>query len=278
MSCKREIEAALALRFGETLDAPAEMSEWPELAKMAERGVCRHFSERPVDAASVRILAACGLSAPSKSDLQQRDIIVVTDPGLRSGFGDLLPHMPWVRLAPAFLVVCLNGARIPAIAELREKPFPNDHLDLFFNAAADAAITLATCLHAAEAVGMGGCPISEIRDHAEQVGLMLGLPDRVIPFAGLCLGWPAKPPQITPRLPLGLTLHENRYRHVDFPTSIDAYDMRREEIAPFASQRDVARWGASSGYGWSEDKARQYAVSRRADFGAYVRRHGFNLD
>jgi nitroreductase/FMN reductase [NAD(P)H] len=31
-------------------------------------------------------------------------------------------------------------------------------------------------------------------------------------------------------------------------------------------------------YGWSEDKARQYAHPERADFGAYVRRIGFRLD
>jgi nitroreductase/FMN reductase [NAD(P)H] len=31
-------------------------------------------------------------------------------------------------------------------------------------------------------------------------------------------------------------------------------------------------------YGWSEDKARQYAVPERADFGAYVRARGFRLD
>ena len=31
-------------------------------------------------------------------------------------------------------------------------------------------------------------------------------------------------------------------------------------------------------YGWSEDKARQYAEPLRADFGAFVRKKGFNLD
>jgi len=31
-------------------------------------------------------------------------------------------------------------------------------------------------------------------------------------------------------------------------------------------------------YGWSEDKARQYGVPQRADFGAFVRSKGFGLD
>ena len=47
---------------------------------------------------------------------------------------------------------------------------------------------------------------------------------------------------------------------------------------PYRSQRDVARFGAASFYGWSEDKARQYAEPLRADFGAFVRAKGFRLD
>jgi nitroreductase/FMN reductase [NAD(P)H] len=31
-------------------------------------------------------------------------------------------------------------------------------------------------------------------------------------------------------------------------------------------------------YGWSEDKARQYGVPQRTDFGAFVRGKGFKLD
>lgn len=30
-------------------------------------------------------------------------------------------------------------------------------------------------------------------------------------------------------------------------------------------------------YGWSEDKARQYWVSERADFGTFIRQKGFSL-
>jgi hypothetical protein len=36
--------------------------------------------------------------------------------------------------------------------------------------------------------------------------------------------------------------------------------------------------GVAPFYGWSEDKARQYSVPERADFGAYVRGRGFRLD
>ncbi len=46
----------------------------------------------------------------------------------------------------------------------------------------------------------------------------------------------------------------------------------------YARPRNPGRWGEAAFYGWSEDKARQYAVPTRADFGAFVRSKGFRLD
>jgi nitroreductase/FMN reductase [NAD(P)H] len=235
--------------------------------------VHRRYDGRPVDPGLLRLLCACALSAPSKSDLQQRDIVIVEDRASRRTIADLIPDMPWIGQAPVFLVFCGNGRRMPQIAALRGKPFPNDHLDLFFNAATDAALALATFLRAAHAVGLGCCPISVIRDHAARVSELLALPERVVPYAGLCVGWPAAEGRISPRLPLALTLHVDRYREDDLAAQLDIYDRRR----PYATQRDPQTWGEAAHYGWSEDKARQYAQPQRADFGAYVRARGFNL-
>jgi hypothetical protein len=46
--------------------------------------------------------------------------------------------MPWIADAPVFLVFCGNNRRIRQIGEWRGKPFANDHLDHFMNAAVDA--------------------------------------------------------------------------------------------------------------------------------------------
>jgi hypothetical protein len=100
----------------------------------------------------------------------------------------------------------------------------------------------------------------------------------VIPVAGLCAGWPAKAGRITPRLGLETTLHQDRYRQGDLARQIDAYDRRRAVRQPYARQRAVERWGEADFYGWSEDKARQYAEPLRSDFGAFLRAKGFCLD
>ena len=86
------------------------------LARMANLVV--QSSHRVSDAELKRLLCACALASPSKSDLQQRDIVDVTHPELRERIGSLMPHMPWVKEAPVFLVFCANGRRVPAIAAL----------------------------------------------------------------------------------------------------------------------------------------------------------------
>ena len=272
------IQSALAERFGERLEVDASLPGLDELARMASRRVKRRYTERDIAPELLRLLCACALSAPSKSDLQQADILIVREKHRRQAIADLLPEMPWVMQAPVFLVFLANGRRLPQMSKWRGKPFPNDHLDLFFNATVDAGIVLASFLHAAEAIGLGCCPISVIRDHAAKVSELLALPDKVIPVAGMCVGWPAEESGISARLSLATTVHEERFDDSDVAAQIDAYDRRRAALRPYRNQRDVARFGRAEFYGWSEDKARQYAPPTRADFGAFVRGKGFHLD
>ncbi len=272
------IERALRERFGEALAADPALAGLAGLARIAGHRSHRRYLPRPVEPALLRLLCACALSAPSKSDLQQCDIVIVSDPAIRGGIAATIPDMPWIATAPAFLVFVANGERLPLLSRLRGKPFPNDHLDAFFNAAVDAAIVLQNFVGAAEAAGLGCCPISAIRDHPRAVDDVLRLPPRAVAVAGLCVGWPAEAGEISPRLPLATTVIENAYPARDPGAEIDAYDRRREALRPYRRQRGVARWGEAARYGWSEDKARQYAEPTRGDFGAYVRAKGFRLD
>lgn len=272
------IQMALSERFGEEFAIDPELSGLRELAKIAGHRSHRRYLPRRIEPNLLRLLCACALSAPSKSDLQQCDIVIVSDAAIRKAVVSTIPDMPWIEDAPAFLVFVANGERLPMMSTLRGKPFPNDHLDQFFNAVVDSAIVLATFMRAAAAVGLGYCPISAIRDHPRTVSDLLRLPNRVIPVAGLCVGWPAQAGEITPRLSLCTTMIENGYGERDLAGEIDAYDRRRAELRPYRRQRNPDRWGEARFYGWSEDKARQYAEPTRGDFGVFVRGKGFRLD
>ena len=57
----------------------------------------------------------------------------------------------------------------------------------------------------------------------------------------------------------------------DIAAKIDSYDRRRAALQPYKKQRGAKRFGEAPFYGWSEDKARQYAEPQRVDFMTHSR-------
>src|SRR5262245_65565117 len=106
------IEATLAERFGETWRVDPSLPGLDELARIAGHRVHRRFLPRAVEPGLVRLLCACALSAPSKSDLQQADILIVRDKAKQRAITALIPDMPWIADAPVFLVFLADGSRL----------------------------------------------------------------------------------------------------------------------------------------------------------------------
>src|SRR5689334_9067839 len=104
-----DLQDALTRRFGEDFRLSLDDARAEKLAALASHRVTRDFQDRPVDPELLKGLCACALSAPSKSDLQQRDLVIVEDPDLRRRIGALMPHYAWVASAPAMVIFCLNG-------------------------------------------------------------------------------------------------------------------------------------------------------------------------
>ena len=250
----------------------------PVLRSLAARGSCRAYLGDEVDLGLVGTLCAVALASPTKSDLQQRDIVVLASQAQRGRVTSLFPDDPWIAEAPLLLVFCGNNRRQRQLSAWRAKPFANDHLDAFFNASVDAGIALSAFVIAAESVGLGCCPVSAIRNHAAEVSGILALPDHVFPVAGLTLGWPRRAPEVSLRLPLSVTVHRDTFSETDVKAKVEEYDSWREAQQPYAAQRYAEAFGQTERYGWSEDKARQYAKREREDFGAFVRKKGFRLE
>jgi nitroreductase/FMN reductase [NAD(P)H] len=266
-------------RFGVPTEAGRGRPAEGTVAQLLAHRVHRRYKPDPISDEMLEIVLAAALSAPSKSDLQQVAIIVVRDRAKQATIGGWIPDMPWIVTAPLFLVFCGDHRRMRRIFELRRRPFVNDTLDMFMNAAVDAGLVLQNFVTAAAAMGLGCCPISVVRNHVEKLSAMLELPPAVFPVAGLTVGYPAQSGWISMRLPPSVTVHTDRYDDHDLPAELDAYDRRREArfATPPDKQRFTERFGVADPYGWSEDKARQYSVPERHNFGPFIRGHGFGL-
>ncbi len=134
------VNELLARRFG-----VAEVSDAP-IANETLRGILAHRTIRKYRAESVpddllATLLACAQSAPAKSDLQQYSIIHVTKADAKARLAELAAT-PAIATAPVMLVFCGDVRRMWRIAELRGKPYAQNNLDSFMNAAVDAGLAL----------------------------------------------------------------------------------------------------------------------------------------
>jgi nitroreductase len=272
-------ENELRARFGHDVELGGDVPDNPVLRQVLLRRTHRRYdAARAVPDSLVRLLLAAAFSASSKSDFQQASVIWLKDRARRGRLAALFPDMPWIGNAPVFLVFLGDARRLERIGELRGHPQRNGAVEGFFNAAIDAALVLQTCILAAEAVGLGTCPISVLRNHIAEVAEILALPDEVFPVAGLCVGYPAQQGFISMRLPLDATVHIDRYGDAGLAEAVDFYDRRRDARHSIHDrQRDPERFGIAQFYGWSEDKARQATIPEGVGFASWLKAHGFTF-
>jgi FMN reductase [NAD(P)H] len=268
-------------RYGLAPDAPLPFAPPnevpPALAAILDRRVTRRYrADAPVPEPLLGTLLAAAQSAPSKSDLQQYAIVVIQDAAKIAAIADWIGSMPWIKGAPVFLLFCGDVRRGRRVCALHGREHANDNVDTFVNATADAALAMAHLILAADAAGLGTCPISYVRNHVERIAPMLGLPRGVYPVAGLTLGWPEGPRNhLSPRLPQGLVVHRERYDDGGLEAALPAYDAARPPARP---RYPEVHGPKPEGCGWSENAARQLAVPERFGLRTWLRLQGLALD
>ncbi|MCU0887228.1 MAG: nitroreductase family protein [Rubritepida sp.] len=175
------------------------------LAAILDRRVTRRYRAEPIPGPLLDTVLAAAASAPSKSDMQQWSVVVLEDPARIAAIADWIGTMPWIKEAPVLLVFCADVRRGRDICARHGHEHANDNLDTLLNATVDASLAMGMCVAAADAAGLGTCPISYVRNHLEKVGPLLALPKGVFPVAGLTLGFPAARNEPSARLPPTVT-------------------------------------------------------------------------
>jgi FMN reductase [NAD(P)H] len=269
-------QALLTARFG--IEQPA--TEVPEaIAPLIDRRVTRRYTDRDVPDPLLDALLAAAQSAPAKSDLQQFSVVVMRDKARIKQIADWIGTMDWIASAPVFLVWCGDMRRGQRLCAMHDMPHANNNMDTFLNTAVDCSLAMAQFMTAADAAGLGTCPISYVRSHIERVSPLLGLPEGVYPVAGLTVGWPVFRRPVSMRLPPSVVVHREQYDDGNLESDVRAYDNRRNARDPVAagSLKNNDVYPPRDGVGWSENVARQLSVPERFGFRAYLKTKGFDL-
>lgn len=193
----------------------------PTIDLLCSHRSIRAFTEQAISAEQREAIIAAAQSASTSSFLQCSSIIRITDPALRQQLVTLTGGQQWVADAAEFWVFCADFNRHLQIC-------PDAQLgraEQLLLGCVDTALMAQNAMVAAESLGLGGVFIGGIRNSIAQVTELLGLPKFVLPLFGFCIGYPAAVPDLKPRLPQAMLVHENRYQPVN-PQVLADYDSR----------------------------------------------------
>ncbi|MBW1213506.1 oxygen-insensitive NADPH nitroreductase [Pantoea allii] len=202
----------------------------PTIDLLCSHRSIRSFTDQKVSTEQRDAIIAAAQSASTSSFLQCSSIVRVTDPALRDQLVTLTGGQTWVADAAEFWVFCADFNRHLQIC-------PDAQLgraEQLLLGCVDTALMAQNAMVAAESLGLGGVFIGGIRNNIAQVTELLGLPKFVLPLFGFCLGYPESVPDVKPRIPQSMLVHENRYQPVD-PAVLADYDSR---TAIYYEQRD----------------------------------------
>lgn len=183
----------------------------PTIELLCQHRSIRHFTDKPITAEQREAIIKSAQCTSSSSFLQCTSIIRITDRALREALVPLTGGQQHVAQAAEFWVFCADFNRHLQIC-------PDAQLGLaeqLLLGVVDTALMAQNALTAAESLGLGGVYIGGLRNNIEAVTELLKLPKHVLPLFGLCLGWPADNPDLKPRLPASILVHENSYQPLD---------------------------------------------------------------
>lgn len=138
----------------------------------------RKYQERAVPPDIIREIIAAGTSAPSAGNQQPWHFVVITERALLERVPDIHPHAAMVKEAPVAVLVCGD-------------PSLEKHKGYWVQ---DCAACTQNILLAVHAKGLGAVwtGIYPREERAENFRRLLNIPEHVIPFALIPIGYPAQ--------------------------------------------------------------------------------------
>jgi nitroreductase len=159
----------------------------------------RQYIARPVREPLIEVLLRAAMAAPSASDQQPWQFVVVDDRALLDQMAQRNPAASALHTAPLAIVVCGDLRLVKPVAR---EFWVQDC------AAAIQNILLAAHAHGLGAVWLGGHPLQHL---VEMIQGLLGLPYHVIPLAAVAIGYPAERKPIQDRFNPA-RVHRNRWQ------------------------------------------------------------------
>ena len=182
----------------------------------------RKFTDQEIPHGLLLELIKAGQAAATSSHVQAYTVIHVKDSDNREAIAELAGGQGYVASSAAFLVFCADMKRPTEASARTGANVERGMTEQLLVATVDTALMAQNVAVAAESEGLGICYIGGIRNNPEAVSELLRLPAHVYPVFGMCLGYPARQPEVKPRLPVEAILKEDYY--TDDSDHVAAFD------------------------------------------------------
>ena len=146
-----------------------------------KRTSVRKYTDKPITKEQTELLLKAAMAAPSARNCQPWEFVVINKKETLLGITDFLPNAVMLKQAPLAIAVCGNKTKISL--ELAEDVWAQDC----------AAATQNILLEATE-LGLGSVWIGIYHKKHAREGLseILLLPDYIVPFSVIAIGYPAE--------------------------------------------------------------------------------------
>ncbi|MGI6879007.1 nitroreductase family protein [Microbacterium sp. gxy059] len=243
-SAVRTADPALAARYGGA-EPPDAAPANDVVGLLYRHRSVRQFAQTPVADDVLTTIVAAAQSAATSSHLQSWSVIEVRDPERRARVAQLAGEQAFIRDAGAFLVFVADLSRNRRIADRRGEPSDGlDFVDSTLTAFVDAGVAAQNAVVAAESLGLGTAYVGSVRNEADALADLLGLPEAAFPVVGVAIGYPSAEATtgVKPRLPQHVVRHVDAYAPAS-DDDIAAYD--RTVAAYYATQGAERAWTPS---------------------------------
>ncbi|MEB2400823.1 MAG: nitroreductase family protein [Alcaligenaceae bacterium] len=231
-SAKPTKDELLKARYGNQ-PTPSNLIWNPVVEQQMAHKSVRTFLNEPLPEGALETMVAAAQSASTSSALHLWSLVAITDGEMKQRLSDTIAatvptdRIPWIEEASALLLWVADSSKSAGLTkEQGLQPSVLEYLDSFLMASIDTSLAAQNAALAAESIGLGIVFLGVMRNAAQKVAEILGLPPYTFVTFGMAVGRPD--PERTssqrPRMQQAAVLHYNGYQQDRYREHLDGYE------------------------------------------------------
>lgn len=232
----------------------------------------RRYEREPISNEALSVIYSAIMNTPTSYNGQQFSVIDISDQEMKEKLYEIIGQKQ-VKTCNRFMVFCADYNKINMLAEKKgvEMPDFTHTVDGVFVGVIDAALAMSSAYTAARACGLGSCCIGYARTaDPKKLAEILELPKGVFVVCGLAIGVPREQPDVKPKEPVEVMIHQNKY-------TVDGMLDRLSDYDEHVQSYNATRNGTKTDNDWCAHIVDYYKDAMKYQMLDYIKSQGFDV-